>query len=176
MSYLLSFCFFFFFFNDTATTEIYTLSLHDALPISNRCAAGDRRPSMDHGIRTGWRSEEHTSELQSHSDLVCRLLLEKKKNKPLSDYHRQNAHFLTCIKTSKALLVAIFLDCIKTRKAPNAEIVLGHFSSFFFNDTATTEIYTLSLHDALPICLAGDADPPPGAGGGPGPPAGSGAR
>src|SRR6266536_6273763 len=67
----------FFFFNDTATTEIYTLSLHDALPISLftssylRCAAG--WCSM-----TRARSEEHTSELQSRVDLVCRLLLEKK--------------------------------------------------------------------------------------------------
>src|SRR5260221_14100993 len=84
--------FFFFFFNDTATTEIYTLSLHDALPIS-LCrqaqgrgswaalhpARGPRhRPSL---VRDGVRSEEHTSELQSHSDLVCRLLLEKKKKK-----------------------------------------------------------------------------------------------
>src|SRR6266571_9487549 len=69
--------FFFFFFNDTATTEIYTLSLHDALPISLRrhCAAApaSRCP------RRPWRSEEHTSELQSHVNLVCRLLLEKKK-------------------------------------------------------------------------------------------------
>src|SRR2546430_7768297 len=80
----------FFFFNDTATTEIYTLSLHDALPIccsmtypelSSRVAA---RPS---GLALGHllvlrhrvvRSEEHTSELQSQSNLVCRLLLEKK--------------------------------------------------------------------------------------------------
>src|SRR5260221_6033065 len=84
---------FFFFFNDTATTEIYTLSLHDALPIyiEDRLGAGDRRHSR---VRNEWaqqlreglmlglvkmRSEEHTSELQSHSDLVCRLLLEKKK-------------------------------------------------------------------------------------------------
>src|SRR5260221_7740470 len=77
----------FFFFNDTATTEIYTLSLHDALPISSgggyrsrhRLSAWrlDRR-GMVHADRR-WRSEEHTSELQSHSDLVCRLLLEKKK-------------------------------------------------------------------------------------------------
>src|SRR5215211_9551323 len=73
----LFFLFFFFFFNDTATTEIYTLSLHDALPIS---AAYPPRHRWI-GERTfGWlRSEEHTSELQSHSDLVCRLLLEKKK-------------------------------------------------------------------------------------------------
>src|SRR5260370_33379165 len=80
---------FFFFFNDTATTEIYTLSLHDALPIS-AClrqlphAAGGRHAQPGHGhlpehaARHG-RSEEHTSELQSHLNLVCRLLLEKKK-------------------------------------------------------------------------------------------------
>src|SRR2546421_8559893 len=82
---------FFFFFNDTATTEIYTLSLHDALPIwrftgwrQALCAhvgarAGHRGRSRD-GRRL-CRSEEHTSELQSRSDLVCRLLLEKKKKK-----------------------------------------------------------------------------------------------
>src|SRR2546430_5577723 len=77
-------CFIFFFFNDTATTEIYTLSLHDALPIC--------RPGTVPGTAAGapqWRraaprccpprSEEHTSELQSQSNLVCRLLLEKKK-------------------------------------------------------------------------------------------------
>src|SRR3712207_8365512 len=87
---------FFFFFNDTATTEIYTLSLHDALPIS----AGPKRCSTASTPTTGrasspnrwpppppgcaWtpstaRSEEHTSELQSRQYLVCRLLLEKKK-------------------------------------------------------------------------------------------------
>src|SRR5215204_5542447 len=74
---------YFFFFNDTATTEIYTLSLHDALPIRghhHRQAAARRHPPA-HRRREGHRSEEHTSELQSHSDLVCRLLLEKKKKK-----------------------------------------------------------------------------------------------
>src|SRR2546428_8498791 len=78
----------FFFFNDTATTEIYTLSLHDALPISGAAAprprvagAGDRGPSfpLRGAARASCRSEEHTSELQSRSDLVCRLLLETKK-------------------------------------------------------------------------------------------------
>src|SRR3712207_8179636 len=95
---------FFFFFNDTATTEIYTLSLHDALPISQhlllaavdvhpqhhrlarraRGQAHDRRPLRLH-VPEGpprhveLRSEEHTSELQSRQYLVCRLLLEKKK-------------------------------------------------------------------------------------------------
>src|SRR5260221_5028655 len=90
-----------FFFNDTATTEIYTLSLHDALPISGdveKLTPKGMALGIDSGevfnrvcseltfeLATGdclllyTRSEEHTSELQSHSDLVCRLLLEKKK-------------------------------------------------------------------------------------------------
>src|SRR2546430_7621502 len=80
----------FFFFNDTATTEIYTLSLHDALPISvslrpERHRRGATRAPWhpDRPVRS--RSEEHTSELQSQSNLVCRLLLEKKKkNRGLS--------------------------------------------------------------------------------------------
>src|SRR2546429_3536051 len=71
----------FFFFNDTATTEIYTLSLHDALPIFARVADRD---FLKNGVlakvgEDGLRSEEHTSELQSRLHLVCRLLLEKKK-------------------------------------------------------------------------------------------------
>src|SRR5688572_33503839 len=71
----------FFFFNDTATTEIYTLSLHDALPISRwsrRSWSGATPDRISRYCRS--RSEEHTSELQSQSNLVCRLLLEKKKN------------------------------------------------------------------------------------------------
>src|SRR5205809_7895577 len=88
----------FFFFNDTATTEIYTLSLHDALPISRDAGAGRavwRTPAGAHDAqrrpdacgraahRASARSEEHTSELQSRLHLVCRLLLEKKKKKTL---------------------------------------------------------------------------------------------
>src|SRR2546430_7689777 len=79
--------FFFFFFNDTATTEIYTLSLHDALPIlpARRQEGEELRRLVDRmgQPRRGAdrRSEEHTSELQSQSNLVCRLLLEKKKKK-----------------------------------------------------------------------------------------------
>src|SRR2546430_7363390 len=78
----------FFFFNDTATTEIYTLSLHDALPIYASAAGADvfgrcflkwsRVLGTGQPYRDGHRSEEHTSELQSQSNLVCRLLLEKK--------------------------------------------------------------------------------------------------
>src|SRR3712207_8253076 len=97
--HLWSYCFFF--FNDTATTEIYTLSLHDALPIY-----AIRAPSA--GFSQGWaflvlespeergrfwaaRSEEHTSELQSRQYLVCRLLLEKKKDQNRDvHYHIRN--------------------------------------------------------------------------------------
>src|SRR4030042_6356203 len=68
----------FFFFNDTATTEIYTLSLHDALPIS-RTPPPVWTSFAASRIRPWVRSEEHTSELQSRLHLVCRLLLEKKK-------------------------------------------------------------------------------------------------
>src|SRR2546422_3401238 len=77
----------FFFFNDTATTEIYTLSLHDALPIFTMALqyAGIPftkiwDPEVMNGSGSQIRSEEHTSELQSRLHLVCRLLLEKKKN------------------------------------------------------------------------------------------------
>src|SRR5215203_7461177 len=73
-----SFFYFCFFFNDTATTEIYTLSLHDALPI---CSVVRRPPRRQHGSRSlprPSRSEEHTSELQSRQYLVCRLLLQNK--------------------------------------------------------------------------------------------------
>src|SRR5690349_24393369 len=96
LCYHSSFIFSFFFFNDTATTEIYTLSLHDALPISSRSTRA--KTSRQTGARAAsaicsisfrarcptaipGRSEEHTSELQSRRDLVCRLLLEKKKKK-----------------------------------------------------------------------------------------------
>src|SRR5437773_10949320 len=86
-AYLALLQFLYFFFNDPATTEIYTLSLHDALPICSERSCGhdatDRASASGSG-RSGVadpRSEEHTSELQSHHDLVCRLLLEKKKKK-----------------------------------------------------------------------------------------------
>src|SRR6266704_6658909 len=77
------FFFFFFFFNDTATTEIYTLSLHDALPIASVTTRTGRRERASIRLRSTAggtrRSEEHTSELQSRFDIVCRRLLAKKK-------------------------------------------------------------------------------------------------
>src|SRR2546421_285985 len=88
-----------------------------AVPGGNTCGCSRSRWFHLH------RSEEHTSELQSRSDLVCRLLLEKKKIKNRADP-------TSCVLSSPSLYFSFF---------------------FFFNDTATTEIYTLSLHDALPI-------------------------
>src|SRR2546426_5957869 len=100
----------FFFFNDTATTEIYTLSLHDALPISDRLGLGallDRQPGeLSGGERQRvalsralvrepqvfLRSEEHTSELQSPCNLVCRLLLEKKKEIQILHFFAEQEH------------------------------------------------------------------------------------
>src|SRR5688572_32199352 len=91
----------FFFFNDTAATEIYTLSLHDALPILQRVLADatlgalvavefeQEDPWTEQRPGEGRRSEEHTSELQSQSNLVCRLLLEKKKINALKSLHAE---------------------------------------------------------------------------------------
>src|SRR4030066_229539 len=98
-----------------------------------------QRRSVTPRPRFGWRraqalarprSEEHTSELQSHLNLVCRLLLEKKKKKILIPEY--TAHRSRRARDSRALSLFVFFF-------------------FFFNDTATTEIYTLSLHDALPL-------------------------
>src|SRR2546423_5165379 len=106
-------CWFFFFFNDTATTEIYTLSLHDALPISSTWpprtsssgwrTAGSARPT---DTSTTSRSEEHTSELQSLAYLVCRLLLEKKKIRSL------RYHDIMLVRNSRFVLVlfSFFLE------------------------------------------------------------------
>src|SRR2546423_9431464 len=97
----------FFFFNDTATTEIYTLSLHDALPILRdgitirvRGGAAVEADGATLGTaigsaRYGYRSEEHTSELQSLAYLVCRLLLEKKKHKLLYSPGMTNLNAMT---------------------------------------------------------------------------------
>src|SRR2546429_5909913 len=102
----------FFFFNDTATTEIYTLSLHDALPISRgrrrtmRPAGRAPRARRGPNARAGdSRSEEHTSELQSRLHLVCRLLLEKKKKQTES----QPLHPITMDLEFRPLKLA---DCV----------------------------------------------------------------
>src|SRR5271168_5628101 len=85
----------FFFFNDTATTEIYTLSLHDALPISLASRRSTRKQNcVVCDLCIQMRSEEHTSELQSPYDLVCRLLLEKKKNEQFNDHDKIKTNYI----------------------------------------------------------------------------------
>src|SRR6266850_829568 len=87
-----------FFFNDTATTEIYTLSLHDALPISTTPASRRAWRSTASSSTVGpRRSEEHTSELQSPCNLVCRLLLEKKKICYVAGCYRLQGEVLTVV-------------------------------------------------------------------------------
>src|SRR3954464_4752031 len=91
------------------------------------------------GFQTCARSEEHTSELQSHDNLVCRLLLEKK--------HLVATDGLDCCAGEASVRLC---PCWRLRLAPARQRHEGS-RCCFFNDTATTEIYTLSLHDALPI-------------------------
>src|SRR5215207_9087033 len=100
-------------------------------------ATRGRRPSCRRA-----RSEEHTSELQSRVDLVCRLLLEKKKETPRAPV----------VRLSSGRVRSPAAAC-RQRAAFDMHDRAGHVwrICFFFNDTATTEIYTLSLHDALPI-------------------------
>src|SRR5256885_10188492 len=100
----------FFFFNDTATTEIYTLSLHDALPIwqaypgpwhlRNDAPLPEGITERLRALIEAERSEEHTSELQSPCNLVCRLLLEKKKNKLLRE-HRHAYTYTSCMSDTQ---------------------------------------------------------------------------
>src|SRR6266576_61365 len=140
----------FFFFNDTATPEIYPLSLHDALPIliapGGIVDAGLVEASPPEGLS---RSEEHTSELQSRRDLVCRLLLEKKKHsacRPVSLPQKRLGRHGVCARPAATHLA-------ETAKIPScsssSDWVDHHL--FFLSHSSTPEIYTLSLHDALPI-------------------------
>src|SRR5215510_621365 len=95
--------------------------------------ANECRPSVDPGDD---RSEEHTSELQSRGHLVCRLLLEKKKNTVGRVFEHE-------IRRTETEMDNTLFSCFTHNPQP--------LHIYFFNDTATTEIYTLSLHDALPI-------------------------
>src|SRR5215213_1040642 len=113
----------------------YTTLFRSALLRAGRSGRGGAPPPAA-GSR---RSEEHTSELQSLSNLVCRLLLEKKKK----DWTR--------VLSVELLGAFYFTNHAFLRMAAVGAIVNVSIIYFFFNDTATTEIYTLSLHDALPI-------------------------
>src|SRR6516162_6322067 len=145
------------FFNDTATTEIYTLSLHDALPISGGGADVAARLMGQLAERLGRpfviRSEEHTSELQPPCNLVCRLLLEKKKSTALRAVAGNRPAEGKRTGLQAVLGAAVQIDPQLGSLQPSVVFF------FFFNDTATPEIYTLSLHDALPISADPSARP-----------------
>src|SRR3712207_548743 len=147
-----------FVFNDTATTEIYTLSLHDALPISRlglgvavvtatvqrltgtgRLVAGEFRPG---GTGHEWCDAEVLRSVRRRSLAKLRQEVEPdRKSTRLNSSHANISYAVFCLK--------------KKKKIKSVQIFCYYV--FFFNDTATTEIYTLSLHDALPI----SSSPPP---------------
>src|SRR6266571_1725405 len=123
------------------TTLFRSVSLH----------RGTRR-ERDDGRRRACervRSEEHTSELQSHVNLVCRLLLEKKKNEIFQAL--KVVKFSLSNGRAASERVGTSISVIFVLEYGNLQLSVYTSNFFFFNDTATTEIYTLSLHDALPI-------------------------
>src|ERR1035437_3121118 len=123
-----------FFFNDTATTEIYTLSLHDALPISGGTDhPRNSDPQFQNRPAGHQRSEEHTSELQSRQYLVCRLLLEKNKSAEQS---------------SSAAASSSAPPMTSARKSSGWNM---NRNVFFFNNRATTDIHPLPPPDTLRI-------------------------
>src|SRR6266704_3245579 len=108
------------------------------------------RKGSDRGraqARQAARSEEHTSELQSRFEIVCRLLIEKKKN---SSELTSKATGYQIAKITSNLAIVYNLDELENQITKTTSSYF-ELAFFFFNDTATTEIYTLSLHDALPI-------------------------
>src|ERR1022692_1976940 len=109
------------------------------------------RKSAGCAAKTSSRSEEHTSELQSPCNLVCRLLLEKKKKKTLNATADPEQVRLcgSCPHDAQLGVHHAMAPAAPQHEACGAIGAILFF--FFFNDTATTEIYTLSLHDALPI-------------------------
>src|SRR6267378_3770433 len=128
-----------FFFNDTATTEIYTLSLHDALPI----------------CRPGPQGRSHSQFLWNRQDRSA-----DRKSTRLNSSHVEISYAVFCLKKKKLIVWGVVLYIFSENACSWFEatfvalvvlvIIIDH-ECFFFNDTATTEIYTLSLHDALPI-------------------------
>src|SRR4249920_3369789 len=139
---------FFFFFNDTATTEIYTLSLHDALPISRTTSPTLWPPRRSPAPTACGRPDRKSTRLNSSHVRISYAVfcLKKKKTPSLSPFH-------TVEKKNKTFFATGF--SVQSNALNGYITLLSIMVSFFFNDTATTEIYTLSLHDALPISRFG---------------------
>src|ERR1019366_7041887 len=100
-------------------------------------------------VQSPKRSEEHTSELQSLTNLVCRLLLEKKKTMIAS----AELSTIDAIRSNASTPCPVAVTSRTAPATPTIAPAASRFGFFFFNDTATTEIYPLPLHDALPICI-----------------------
>src|SRR5579859_4289439 len=138
---------FFFFFNDTATTEIYTLSLHDALPISHcvppRCPGDGANRRLPERSTAGDRKSTRLN--SSHSQISYAVFCLQKKTQTCKEVPTGQEGQVAM--KSPTLALGYLNDSVSTFRTR----LNGYYLSFFFNDTATTEIYTLSLHDALPI-------------------------
>src|SRR6266571_250999 len=145
------FFFFFFFFNDTATTEIYTLSLHDALPILPQVALVRYVPASCQMVCCGL-DRKSTRLNSSHMSISYAVFCLKKKKKQTKEniYQKKKKTDNMPIQYNKLLIILpnFFLFFFVFLYSFSLSFF---FFFFFFNDTATTEIYTLSLHDALPI-------------------------
>src|SRR6266571_522510 len=146
---ILEILFFFFFFNDTATTEIYTLSLHDALPISAAPSCAWRCCRCR--CRGGRGDRKSTRLNSSHMSISYAVFcLKKKKRRRLHPRLGPAARArLPGVRTRR--LSAGYARAGGGGRLRQAHDLRRRRRFFFFNDTATTEIYTLSLHDALPI-------------------------
>src|SRR4030042_1720668 len=146
---------FVFFFNDTATTEIYTLSLHDAFPIWSVVLGPLRGPCAVASPAAAGQGDRKSTRLNSsHGYISYAVFCLKKKKKPNAIERRYNAYDITptsvCVRSHLRTAARVCLVLSDTHR--HADLLFCVF--FFFNDTATTEIYTLSLHDALPIYLS----------------------
>src|SRR5476651_2044668 len=145
-------CFFFFFFLMIRRPPRSTLFSYTTLFRSQAIERerDHRRQEAGAEERQG-RSEEHTSELQSRQYLVCRLLLEKKKKKNIMIFVINKKKKTRKNKHKYFFILFLFLNFVIFFLYVFFIFLFFFFFFFFFNDTATTEIYTLSLHDALPI-------------------------
>src|SRR6516162_3687538 len=160
-------CFYFFFLMirrpPRSTLFPYTTLFRSRPALVGRWGGWCRRGSRGRSPR----SEEHTSELQSPCNLVCRLLLEKKKKKTIAGMTTIKKIHCQFAEINRAIVFYYQIPDTFLKRADRLVFICKFFFFFFFNDTATTEIYTLSLHDALPISglpfqhqVAGDSQPP----------------
>src|SRR6266849_6179441 len=138
---------YFFFFNDTATPEIYTLSLHDALPICPSSFARSRSTCLRTAPLQNCSDRKSTRLNSSHEWISYAVFCLKKKNN-VDPVSRLPGKLIWLARTGTR---AAALPRVEIPFVPSSRRKSRNASSFFFNDTGTTEIYTLSLHDALPI-------------------------